>query len=137
MSEGAVSIQDIINMNTNSEGISKIEPVVTNSSNYILISSKHYGQPEKIVIVFTGSTQADNAVKSIKEYYLVKQIDDYIQIYSKDTSLDEDIVCQLLGKVGYKIESCGIMGGKRKRRITKKNKKRKSKKCKSKRRRRK
>ena len=134
MSKGPFSITYIISENTNKETISPIPPIIKYGSNYILIDSKHFEQPEKKVIIYTGKTQAHNAVESIKEYYLVKQIDDYIEIYSKDTSLDEDIVCQLLDIVEYKSDSCGIMGGKRKRRRTKKNKKRKSKKCKSKRR---
>jgi hypothetical protein len=137
MSEEAVSIQDIINMNTNYNGILKIEPVVTNKTDYILIKSKHFEQPEKIVIIFTGiNTVSDNAVKNIKEYYLTETLDDgYIEIYTKPgETLEESFKCQILSDNGLSQtnQGCGIMGGKRKRRKTKKNKKIKSKKGKSK-----
>lgn len=140
MSEGPFSITDIINENTNKETISPIPPIITYGSNYILIDSKHFEQPEKKVIIYTGAVLGGVLNKESKSYYLKETIDDgYIEIYSKSNELTDIIRCKILSDIGYKkpSEGCNMMGGKRKRRRTKKNKKRKSKKCKSKRRRRK
>jgi hypothetical protein len=138
MSGTAVSIDDLISENTNKESPSPILPNIKYRSNYILIDSKHFEQPEKKVIIYTGLVLSRTPNRTDKLYKLTETLDDgYIEIYTKtDETLEKGIRCKILQDNGYDTQSsgCNMSGGKRRKRRTKKNKKRKSKKCKSKRR---
>ncbi len=135
MSGKAVSIDDLISENTNKESPSPISPIIKYRSNYILIDSKHFEQPEKKVIIYTGSVLGGAANRTNNLYKLTETLDNgYIEIYTKtDETLEKSIKCKILQDNGYDTQSsgCNMSGGKRRKR-TKKNKKRKSKKCKSK-----
>jgi hypothetical protein len=132
----SISIEYIIDSNTNKESPLHIPPVIKYYPNFILIKSKYFGKPKQTVIIFTGTdTISNNIQQDIKEYDLVKEYDDdNIKIYSKNDELSKDYECEILKQIGYesksKSKSCVIAGGKRNRRKTKKSKKRKSKKSK-------
>ena len=132
MSEGLLSIDDIIYNNTDQSQI-PVKPKEIIKPSYILLI---HHETKKKVIIYTGAVLNETPDEESKSYYLKETLDDGTEIYSKPGELTDIIKCEILSDIGYTkpSEGCTTMGGKRKRKRTKKNKKRKSKKCKSKRR---